>query len=176
MDHRARYDSCCGHKINLFCFFSSSTVCPYLDAPFLSVNFLVLCFRLPSYCRRFAVALPSCCLLPSPLSLTRLWRREWRVSVTISRLSGQTHRLQQRYLPSGAHLPWSKAWGKSCHLHYLAMKVVSDLFDFRVCADFCKRSWVTGGVWWDATAMPHPEFLVVKDLKRERGIGWDLIS
>ena len=56
------------------------------------------------------------------------------------------------------------------------MKVVSDLFDFRVCADFCKRSWVTGGVWWDATAMPHPEVLVVKDLKRERGIGWDLIS
>ena len=84
-------------------------------------------FRLP------AITLPPYCLPHLLLSHTCLWRWGWRVSAAISRLSGRSHRLQQWDLPSGAHPPWHRAWGRACCRLSLAKQVVSDLFDFSVC-------------------------------------------
>ena len=105
-----------------------------------------------------AVASPTCCLLPSPLSPTPLRRQGWRVYTTILRIFGQPCRPPQWDLPLWACLPWRNKWERDCRWLLMAKQVMSVLLDFSVCAD-CRK--LLGG--------RHKE-------RRSRGTSHDLTS
>ena len=60
-------------------------------------------------------------------------------------LLGQPLCLQWQDLPSGVRPPWHKVWGRVCCQCFLAKRLVSNLFDYHVCANCRKCLWVTRG-------------------------------
>ena len=93
-DQRARYDAFRGHTTSLFCFFSASACLPSLGRAIIVSQLSRL---LPS--SLLSIASPPYCLLPSPICLTRLHCRDWKVYVSTSQLFEKPSASRSRFFP-----------------------------------------------------------------------------